>query len=112
MGIGNTVWQGSAFECPGSQNEMVLRHSLYNSSSVTYSNRSNSCNNGGVIIVAQIIGVSENTYTSHCQVTISVREKQSSFIGKTVECFYDNGATAKVVVRYNIPELFVNDTSK
>ena len=110
MGIGSTVWQGSAFECLGSHNEIVLRHSLYNSSSVTYSNRSNSCNNGGVIIVAQIIGVSENTYTS--KVTISDKAKQSSFIGKTVECFYDNGATAKVVVRYNIPELFINDTSK
>ena len=104
----STVWKGSAFECPSSNNEVILLHSRYSSS-----NSSASCNyNGSVTIVVQIVGVSGNTYTS--QVTIRDSAIKSDLIGKTVECVRDNGSAAEVVMSYFITELlnFVNDTSK
>ena len=109
MGGVSTVWRGNAFECPSSNNEITLSHSQYkNSSNETYSSKS--CNNGGVTIIAQIVGLSENTYTS--QVTISDRASKSSLIGKSVNCIRDNGITTEVIRRYNITKLSLNDTSK
>ena len=105
MGGVGTVWQGSAFKCPSSKNKIVLRHGRYNGTYISIY-----CNNEGVTIVGQIVGVRENTYTS--QVTISDSASKSGLIGKTVECVHDNGATAEIVMSYNITEIFVNDTSK
>ena len=107
----STVWKGSPFECPSSNNEVILLHSRYSSSNGTYS--SASCNyNGSVRIVGQIVGVSENTYIS--QVTISDSASKSGLIGKTVECVHDNGSASEVIMSYIITEIlnFVNDTSK
>ena len=111
MGGVSTVWQGTAFECLDSQNEIVLLHSRYidfiisNETYIYYSSKS--CNNGGVTIIAQIVGVSENTYTS--KVTISDRANKSSLIEKTVECVRDNGTADEEIMTY---ELLLNDTSK
>lgn len=103
MGRGITVWQGSAFKCPRSQNEIVLLHSRYNSSIGPYG--SESCNNGNITIVAQIVGFSESIYTS--QVTIVDSASKSSLIGKSVQCVHDNGFAAEVVKSF-----IINDTSK
>ena len=104
-----TVWQGSAFECLSSTNEIVLLHRHYDSFNGTDRSTSFSCNNGGVTIVAQIIGVSNNTYTS--QITVSDGAKKSALIGKTVECVVDNGNSAEAVKSFTINTL-LNDTSK
>ena len=98
MGGVSTVWQGSAFQCPGQQNAIPLSHSHYITSNGTYISKS--CNDGGVTIVAQIVRVSENIYTS--QVTINDRASMPSLIGKSVKCVRDNGTATEVVVSYNI----------
>ena len=83
MGVGTTVWQGSAFDCRNSHNEMSLLHSRFNLPGGT----NGTCNDGA--IVGQSLRVKNNFYTSQLKVKFSPR-----LIGKTVECHYDNGTVA------------------
>ena len=76
IGSGVTVWQGSAFDCQESNDEISLRHSEFTSSEYR------ACNNG--TIVGQGIKVEGNSYTS--QLTVSTK----SYKG-IIECIYDNG---------------------
>ena len=72
-----TIWNGSAFSCVNSQNEIYL----INSQGVI-----TTCNNGQ--IVGHILGEdSEGFYTSQLNVMIS-----SDLIGKTVQCASVNGS--------------------
>ena len=80
VGGGTTVWQGTAFQCPGLSSHILLRHSKFNASEKTYGE----CNNGA--IVASVIGVVDNHYTSQLNVTLSPEMNN-----RTVECVYDNG---------------------
>ena len=75
----STVWHGSAFECTG--NNIVLRHSQYNSAGVR-----GECNNGQ--ITAQSLSVDRDCYTSQLNVTVS-----SNVNGQSVECAYSGGNT-------------------
>lgn len=48
VGGGTTVWQGSAFQCPGLNRHISLRHSKFNTSEKPYGG----CNNGAIIVRA------------------------------------------------------------
>ena len=76
--IGSSVWRGTAFNCPslqGVSNEILLRHSLFNTSS----GANGTCTNGA--ITAESVGVVDNCFTSRLMVTVS-----SGLNGTTVEC--------------------------
>ena len=73
--IGSTFWRGTAFNCPGSQDEISLRHSSFNTSN----GATGTCNNGA--ITAESVGVVDNCYTSRLMVTVSPALNET-----TVEC--------------------------
>ena len=77
-----TVWQGSAFQCPSSQDSIYLSHSL--------SNIARTCN--GVAIRGQIIRDKDDCHTSQLNVTVS-----SDMIGESIECFHDNGIALTLI---------------
>ena len=84
MGSGATVWQGTAFQCD--YDEIVLRHSQFGGSH----NPIGYCNNGA--IVAQGLGVVNNSYISQLNVTVSLELNNT-----TVDCMHDNGITQRII---------------
>ena len=72
-----------------------LLHMRSITSNGTYISKSCNNTNGDITIVAQIVGVNEDMYTS--QVTISDMASMSSLIGKSVECVHDNGTAVEAV---------------
>ena len=79
VGGGNTIWRGSAFNCPSTNNEIILRHSQFS----TQSGTSGSCNSG--TIVGQSVGVEGTCFTSRLNVPIS-----EGLNDRTVQCDYNN----------------------
>ena len=85
--IGSTVWEGSAFECDGTNYDFIaLRHSEFNTSEKPQG----VCNNGGIF--ARAIGVVNNRYTSQLMLTMS-----PEINNRTVECVHDHNLTSTVV---------------
>lgn len=83
LGSGTTIWDGSAFHCPGDR--VILRHSQFNSGT------SDSCNNGE--IVGRSAGVVDNVcFTSLLNVTVG-----SNMNGETVSCTHNVDANTTVV---------------
>ena len=72
--IGSTFWRGTAFNCPGSANVILLGHSSFSTSGAT-----GTCTGGA--ITAESVGVVDNCYTSRLMVTVSV-----GLNGTAVEC--------------------------
>lgn len=91
VGAGTTVFEGSAFDCENSHNEIKLLHLRFNSTD----GARGTCNNG--IIVGRSTGVEDSLYTSQLDVRIS-----SNLIGRTVECIHDNGTTTETVGIYSL----------
>ena len=86
----STVWKGTAFTCPATNNEIILLHSRFNNK------LSGECNNGDIL--AESIEVADgNKYTSLVNVTFN-----PLLIGKTVECFSDDGLISSLVTNYTI----------
>ena len=89
-GGGNTIWKGSAFDCPSSSdsnnNQILLLHSRFG----TDRNPTGSCNDGGI----QGGGVSAvgGRFTSQLIVTIT-----PSVVGKEVQCVHDN-TSAEILI--------------
>lgn len=90
-----TVWRGTAFMCPSSNDEIALLHSRFNTTEIE------NCNNGNNIITGEIIEANGNNYISQLNITI-----MPSLIGKTVKCFRDDGVQSFVVMKY----IIMNDT--
>ena len=84
-GEGVIVWSGSAFECIGSQNEIIL---------LSVDVRLVECNNGAV-------KAQRNNYTSHLIIT------DRSLIGSNIKCIYDNGMNSNVIGNLSIPTISV-----
>ena len=80
-----TIWHGSAFDCDNINNEIVLFHYHFNTSTgsvVQYYY----CNNGA--IVAHIVSAQDNCYTSQLNVTLS-----PALLNKSIVCAIDNGTS-------------------
>ena len=73
--IGSSVWRGTAFDCPGSSNEISLRHSLFSTSGAS----AGTCTSGA--LTAESVGVVDNCFTSKLMVNVS-----SGLNETTVEC--------------------------
>ena len=87
---GNTVWSGTAFDCPSLKNRSILLHSRFEDGTTK------ECNNGG--IVAQSIGVGNYSYTSELTVTVT-----AEILGKTIMCIYDNPPISEIYLSATIP---------
>ena len=73
MGGLSIIWRGSAFDCSGSGNTILLAHSMYGMSITE------SCTNGA--LVGKGIGNNGNNYTSQLSVMAN-----SDLNGTTIEC--------------------------
>ena len=101
-GSGNTIWDGSAFDCQ--HNEIILRHSQFTASGGhgTFGE----CNNGA--IVARSIGVTNNCYISELNVTVS-----ANLHNRTVQCIKSDdslriiGKSTITVVTGKLQELYI-----
>ena len=75
-GGGLTIWNGTAFDCSRTQNEIRLRHSQYGDSQAT-----GKCNND--TIIATSVGALGACYVSQLNVTITPEK-----INETIMCVY------------------------
>ena len=73
-----TIWSGSAFDCPATNNEIIFLHSAPNAFNA-------SCNGGK--ITGHIIRSANDSYTSRISVSVS-----SEMIGHNISCFSDGQA--------------------
>ena len=81
VGIGATIWKGTAFNCPGSGNEITLLHSSYTSGAAL-----GSCGDGVLRINGSgFQNVTNKQYFSQVHITAS-----SSVNGASVECAYSD----------------------
>ena len=84
VGGGSTVWQGSAFECPPSD-EIFLLHSDFANNGAE-----GECNNGAIVARAQsVIG---DCFNSQLTVLIS-----ASMQGQTLQCRRDTGLVITLI---------------
>ena len=87
VGGGTTVWQGSAFNCPLSSDEIHLLHSQFQSR-----NAVGNCNGGAII--GQALRIEE----PDCFVSqLTITNITMSFNGKRVECLHDNGRATNII---------------
>ena len=84
-----TIWTGSAFDCPASNNEIYVLPSRNRFLSIGV------CSNGA--IVANVISVEENIYTSQVNVTVT-----SEIVGKTIECYHYDGLLISILNNFSV----------
>ena len=90
-GSGYTIWRGSAFDCPTVNSRILLRHSLFGTSSGTMG----LCNDGA--IMGRSTGItrsSSNTLVYMSQLTVNLATS-SSVIGQDIQCVYRNTANVE-----------------
>ena len=90
FGGGNTIWNGSAFNCPSnsdsSNNQILLRHSGFG----TASNSMGTCNGGA--ITGEGVRSEGGFFTSILNVTVS-----PNVVGQQVSCYHENGSVEILV---------------
>ena len=87
----HTVWNGTAFDCASSGNDIILLHSRFNDEGGTRA----TCNNGA--IKGRSLRTAGRTYTSQLVVSVS-----SEMIGKSIVCTADDGLHATPVGRVSL----------
>ena len=75
---GHTLWTGSAFDCPDSNNEITLIHSRFTANGSAYGE----CNNGAITAQSNSSGAG-GIYSSFLSVNIS-----ASISGKSIMCLH------------------------
>ena len=75
-----TVWEGTAFYCPAASNEIVLRHSQFNSSE----RFSRDCNGGALVAYAI-----REEQDSHCYISQLYATVSADLNDTTVECAFE-----------------------
>ena len=86
-----TIWTGTAFDCPQTENKLTLLHTL------SFTDTNPLICNDGAILVRGILVVSGGNYTSQLNITVN-----SDMNGQTVECFYDNGFRTQVIGNFSM----------
>ena len=85
-----TVWSGTAFSCPGTGNQISLRHHEFENGSAV-----GVCNDGAIVARGTIRA--NNSYISQLTITID-----TSMNGSTVQCAADDGRTNHIVGNHTI----------
>ena len=85
FGDGFTVWQGSAFDCPLSGNEILLSHNNFEDETIR------TCNDGA--IVGRSVGIMDNYYTSQLAISFT-----TGLDGRTIECMRVGGTTSAMTI--------------
>ena len=93
LGGSATVFQGSAFSCVQTSDEISLLHGRFSTTSGT----NGSCNGG--VIVAKSISVESNCYTS----TLNVTFINPHVIGRMITCLKDDGVTSTLIGTISVP---------
>ena len=90
VGGAYTIWRGSAIDCAGFGDEIILPHSRFESGTYGTCNR---------IIVRSINTTSDSDGIKYIsQLIIQLDENNTLDLeGRTVECIYDNGLYSKVI---------------
>ena len=86
-GGGATLWKGSAFDCPSVSNEIILRHSEFES-------ENGNCNNEAITadsIGSTMVRNNLTCYTSRLNVTVS-----NEMNSRTIKCIHDSIDTTVV----------------
>ena len=103
VGAGFTIWKGSAFNCPSSDSEIFLSHSLFRGSGA-----SGFCNDGALF--GRSIGVSEDNTVYTSQLTVNLTA-DSSVVGERVECdYFFNGVETTIgssVINDEVPGMLM-----
>ena len=89
-----TVWHGTAFDCPSSNDQIFFLNQDFDSSATK------SCiDSDSVIIVAQAVSVEDSVYLTQLNFTA-----MSLLHGEevTIQCDYDDGIVSKVITNYSI----------
>ena len=86
----STTWKGTAFDCPGRGNEILLRHSQFSESGLAMGE----CN-GGIIIGRghnrTFDGLTDSKFTSQLTIHLPLLNATSNTLeGETVECTRDD----------------------
>ena len=89
VGIGATVWMGSAFSCPSTSNEIILLHNRFNNGAHGI------CNNGDIRGTSLEAG--NNSYTSKLEIKLT-----ADILGSAIGCVYDNGISTTTIASINI----------
>ena len=89
VGVGFTIWKGSAFSCPSSGSQIFLSHSFFRGSGV-----SRSCNDGALF--GRSIGISEDNTTYTSQLTVNLTA-DSSVVGERIECVHLSNGIATTI---------------
>ena len=77
-GVGATIWRGGAFDCPESNDMILLIHGI---------NSTRECNNGEISARPIRLQPNESLYTSQLTVRLSPDTN-----GTTILCLHDDGA--------------------
>ena len=89
VGEGATIWKGTAFDCTGTDNEIVLLHASSSSSPLQ-------CNDGA--IQGRIVRTINNTYTS--QLTVAVTNE---LLGRSINCIHDSISSDSTIIIGSTP---------
>ena len=85
----STIWRGTAFDCPGVGNEILLRHSRFSKSGLPMGD----CNGGNIIGHDRnrtFDGQTDSKFTSELTIHLPLLNTTSNTLeGETVECTRD-----------------------
>ena len=96
-----TVWRGTAFDCLGLGNEILLRHTQFELGRAT-----GMCNNGMIIarnLNRTFDGFTDSTFTSQLIINLPLLNTTSNTLdGRTVECTLSDPGGITVIGSYTI----------
>ena len=84
--MGNTLWSGTAFNCPSSSNEIVLRHSQFGSGGA-----SGDCT-GGALVARSLRVENGNSFVSQLTATVS-----TAFNNQSIRCEHNSNAETRII---------------
>ena len=102
VGGGITKWSGTAFDCSGQSNVILLRHSQFELGRAT-----GECNNGMHMIIGHNLNRTfdgpSSTFTSQLIIHLPLLNPTNNTLeGETVECIFDNGLREMTIGTHTI----------
>ena len=86
VGEGSTVWTGTAFDCPSTNDAIILKHNI-----TEYNTTVGTCSNGA-IITGRGLSVEGNCFTSQLNIRAT-----ADLEGESVICIHRNGSNELII---------------